>query len=523
MATSVDQPMSAASSDGDVPSLTRFPGASYGQILRSSSIIGGAEGLNYLMGMVRTKLVAVLLGPSGMGLVGLYQSAMSLVQALTGLGISGSGVREVAEAHAAGDPERMAATVKALRRVCWVSGGLGWLVTALLSRPLSQWIFHSGERAGALALLGVTLLLGAIGGGQGAVLLGTRRIGDLAQIRVFAVVADTLTAVGLYAWLGERGIVPVIICSAVFNLGISYWFARRVPLIPVDQTWETSFRHAQRLVGIGFALTFSALCNSAFAVGLRSLIVRDLGLEANGIYQSAWAISGMFAGFIIAAMGTDFYPRLSAVAHDNGELNRLVNEQTEIGILLALPGLLGTLAFAPSLMHVFYTERFLHGADLLPWFVVGLLGRVISWPLGYIQLAKKATGCFATTEAAFVTLHFGLAFALLQWLKLPGVAMAFALLYVCYVAGMLALSARLCGFRWSGAVMKLLAVATVLVGGEFLLSRFLSGGARVAAGGLVTGISGLVCLRGLAERLGPVHQIVRWAKRLPGGRLIVGG
>ena len=36
---------------------------SYGQILKSSSIIGGAQGINYLIGMVRVKLVAVLLGP----------------------------------------------------------------------------------------------------------------------------------------------------------------------------------------------------------------------------------------------------------------------------------------------------------------------------------------------------------------------------------------------------------------------------------------------------------------------------
>ena len=38
---------------------------SCGQILKSSSIIGGAQGINYLIGMVRVKLVAVLIcGPT---------------------------------------------------------------------------------------------------------------------------------------------------------------------------------------------------------------------------------------------------------------------------------------------------------------------------------------------------------------------------------------------------------------------------------------------------------------------------
>ncbi len=155
--------------------------SSYGQILKSSSIIGGANGVNYLIGMVRTKLVAILLGPAGVGLVGLYESAIGLVGMLSGLGIRSSGVREVAEAHGSGDPVRVAKTIKTLRRACWVTGLVGWLLTGALAYPLSVWTFGSGERAWATAILGVTLLLGAISGGQSALLQGVRRIGDLAR------------------------------------------------------------------------------------------------------------------------------------------------------------------------------------------------------------------------------------------------------------------------------------------------------------------------------------------------------
>jgi PST family polysaccharide transporter len=53
--------------------------SSYGQILKSSSIVGGAQAINYVVGLLRTKAVALLLGPSGVGLVGLYVSAIGLV------------------------------------------------------------------------------------------------------------------------------------------------------------------------------------------------------------------------------------------------------------------------------------------------------------------------------------------------------------------------------------------------------------------------------------------------------------
>ena len=78
--------------------------SSYSQVLRASSIIGGANGLNYLVSLVRIKIIAVLLGPAGIGLVSLYTSAIGLVGTASGFGIGSSGVREVALAFSQQDP-----------------------------------------------------------------------------------------------------------------------------------------------------------------------------------------------------------------------------------------------------------------------------------------------------------------------------------------------------------------------------------------------------------------------------------
>lgn len=493
-------------------------GSSYGQILRSSSIIGGAQGINYLIGMVRTKLVAVLLGPSGVGLVGLYLSVTGLVGTFAGLGIGQSGVREVAEAHGSGNPEKVAATVKTLRRACWFTGALGWLLTAALSYPLSIWAFGSGERALPIALLGATLLLGAVSGGQKALLQGVRRIGDLARLNVLSVVAGTVVAVGLYSWFGQNGIVPVLITVAAFNLLASWWFARRVTVAQVHLSPAETWSNAKRLVGLGLAFMWSGLLTAGVALVIRGLIVRDLGLDANGIYQAAWGISGMFAGFILGAMGADFYPRLTALANDRPAMVRLVNEQTEIGILLALPGLLGTLAFAPWLMRIFYTAAFLPGAELLPWFVLGILGRVLSWPLGFIQLALGAGRWFAATETIFVVCHLVLSVVLLRWLGLWGVALAFALLYALYLLGMLLVGFLLVRFTWSQQVRQLLLATCAFVAAGFLAQRFLPTGPGLAAGAVLTTAAGLLSLRGIATRLGGEHRLVRLACRFPGGK-----
>lgn len=493
---------------------------SYRQILKSSSIIGGAQGINYVISLIRMKIVAVLLGPTGVGLVGLYVSAMGVIGTLSGLGIATSGVREVAEAHGTGDPVRAARTAEILRRVCWMTGVFGWLLTAAVAWHLSKWTLGSTARAGALALLGSTLLLGNISAGQLALLQGMRRIADLALANVLSALGGTLLAAGVYAWLGERGIVPVLIGTAAVSLIVSWFFARRVFTPATRLSWSETWEKSRKLFGLGFAFMWSALLTTGVALVIRSIIVRDLGLEANGIYQAAWGISGLFAGFILSAMGADFYPRLTAVAKEDRRVNRLVNEQTEIGILLGLPGLVGILAFAPFLMPIFYTAQFKAASALLPCFVLGIFGRIASWPMGFMLMAKGESGWFAATET-FVTLcHLGLAVLLLRWFGLRGISLAFAILYGVYVLVMLCVARYLTGFQWSLAVWKLLAASAVLILIAFLLQNGLGAPTRLGVGAVLMAGAAIFSFRGLVLRLGTDYRLIKAACRIPGVRLI---
>jgi antigen flippase len=348
--------------------------------------------------------------------------------------------------------KRVARTVLVLRRACWATGLLGWALSAALAVPLSQWAFGDTAHAAAIAVLGVTLLLGAIGGGQTALLQGVRRIGDLARIQVVAMLLNTVVAIGLYTWLRERGIVPVMIAMAVVSLGCSWWFARRVALHPVELPWEQTWHEARRFAGLGVAFMWSGLLLAGLDMITRSLITRTHGLEAAGYYQAAWALSGMFAGFVLSAMGTDFYPRLTALIDDREAAARAVNEQTEIGILLALPGLLATLAFGPLILELFYSKKFMPAAELMPFFILGVFGRVVSWPLGFIQLAKGSSRIFMLTESVTIALWLGLVVLLVPAVGVVGTAYAFVLIYFIYTFAMLGIARLLIGFNWSNTV-----------------------------------------------------------------------
>ena len=491
-------------------------GNSYRQILRSSSIMGGSQAISYLVGLVRIKAVALLLGPAGVGIVGLYTSTMNMASEVSGLGLQRSAVRTIAVAQGQGDAPAVARAIRMLRRLCWLTGIVGWLACAALAIPLSRLMFQSTEHAWALAVLGGTVLLGAVNGGQLALLRGLRRIGDIARVQVASAVVNTVVIVALYAWLRERGIVPVLLVSASISLAMSWWFVRRVQVVEVGMSWQQAVDEAKPMVSLGIVLMVSSALATLLEFYTRTLLSRGEGLEAVGIYQAAWSLSGMFAGFVLKAMGTDFYPRLVAVIDDRRTAAREINHQTEIGILLALPGLLATLVFAKWVVWLLYSSAFAPAAEVLAWMILGVFGRVVSWPLGYIQVAMNAKRLYLASEVGFIVFQAALVAWWVPRYGALGAAYAFFACYVVYFAVMCMVASRLLGFGYSPATIRMIVMATMLLAVAMLASHLLSALLALAVGALLALGGGVWCMRELAHRVGHEHRLIRLLLRVPG-------
>ena len=488
---------------------------SFSRIVKSSSLIGGAQGINILIGMVRIKFVAVLIGPLGVGLAGTYQALIGFIGTFAGLGLQGSAVRDVAEAVGSQDDERIGRTILTLRRMCWLSGLSGTALVAVFSGPLSQLTFGTLEHRWDIALVSITILLTNIKGGQMALIQGTRRIADLAKLNVIGVAVGSVISVGLYYYLGVEGVVPAIVLLGLTNLLASWWFAAKISVPKVGMTWHESFRAAGGMVKLGSALMLNMLLVSGVAFATRALIAADMSLIAVGIYGAAFNLSGMIVNFVLQAMGADYYPSLSALNHDHSKMRDLVNQQTEVGLLLALPAILAVIFFAPWMIKLFYTSEFTDAVILLQIFSLGCLGRVISWPMGFIILALGRAKVFAVTETITNVVHIVLIVIGLKFFGLVGVALAFAGLYAFHIGFMLILSNKLIGFCWSRPVVRMLSWMLLVVGLVFAISISLPLFASTIIGGVAVGVVGLVCLRGMACRLGPENHACQMLARVP--------
>ena len=124
-------------------------------ILKSTALLGGSSLITMLVSMVKSKIMAVLLGPEGVGFLGVLTNLQSLIITVAGLGLTSSAVRELSHAIASGNERRIAATAKTIRTIVWLTGFLGLFITLIGARSFSKFSFNSYEYTAPIALMGI--------------------------------------------------------------------------------------------------------------------------------------------------------------------------------------------------------------------------------------------------------------------------------------------------------------------------------------------------------------------------------
>ena len=493
-------------------------GHTYGQILKSSVLIGGSSVLNVVFGIIRSKAVAVMLGPAGFGLMGLYTSINNLAQSVGGMGVNSSGVRQIAAAVGSSDTQRIARTATVLRRASVLLGLGGALLLVAVSGPVSRLTFGTDDRILPVALLSLAVFFKIVSDGQGALIQGMRRISDLARLAVLGGLGGTLLTIALVYLLGERGVVPSLIATAGVSLIFSWWYSRKVELaVPVLAASEVR-QEAGALLKLGFAFMASGMLTLGAAYAVRIFIVRQIGLDAAGLYQSAWTIGGMYVALILQAMSADFYPRLTAVVGDHAECNRLVNEQAQISLLLAGPGVIATLTLAPLVLSLLYSSAFLEAVPILRWICLGATLQVVTWPMGFIIVAEGRQGIFLWSELAYTVLYVGIAWLLVGHAGVNGAGIAFFLSYVLHALIVYPIVRWRTGFRWSATNRRMGAAYLALIGAVFVGFQVLPFWLATAAGVLALLANTLYSIRVLVRLVSPdrlprsVQRLLAWAR-----------
>lgn len=197
---------------------------SYGNIFKTTFLFGLVQVFKAVISIMVNKLAAMLIGPNGMGLLGIYNSTISLIQTGAGLGLNQSAVRDVAEANSSGDTSRRNRVINVTLKAVLFTGLLGLIITISLSYFISEWTLGDYSYTASYCVLAFVICLNIINDGRQAVLKGMRLMRYLAYASIIGTSTSLFISIPLYYMFGINGIVPALLLSSIFALIVSNYY-----------------------------------------------------------------------------------------------------------------------------------------------------------------------------------------------------------------------------------------------------------------------------------------------------------
>lgn len=419
--------------------------SSYRQLMKATSIFGGVQVFSILIIIIRSKVIAVLLGPIGMGVFSLFTTTINLIASVTNFGLETSAVKELSSA----EKTKKRILAKVIRRIVWITGLLGTIFTLVFSEWLSEVTFGNTDYALSFIWLSISLLLNQLSIGQTILLRGMRELKLLAKAGMFGSFFGLIVTIPLYYFWGNIGVVPAIILSSVITLLFTWIFSKKITLDPIYVSKLRTYAESKEMIKMGFMISLSGIITLGGSYLVRIYISNIGSVNEVGLYYAGFAIITTYVGLIFSAMGTDYFPRLSSVAKDNIKCITVVNHQTEIAILILSPIILIFMVFSNWAVILLYSSKFSPINDMILWAAMGMFFKAVSWAIAYIFLAKGESKLFFLNE--FITNIYLLLFNIIGYKigGLTGLGVSFLISYMLYLLQVFAVAKIKFDFKFS--------------------------------------------------------------------------
>lgn len=366
----------------------------YKTIFKSTFLLGFVQVFNIIVKVILNKIAAVLLGPSGMGIIGLFNNSTTMLKTGCGIGIPQSAVRDISEANAAKEDERFTLTISVTNKIVLFTAFFGVTVTALLSPFLSKWTFDSDNYTLSYLLLSLSVGFSIMTDGKLAILTGMRRLRDLAKASMYGSVFGLLMAVPFYYFMGADGIAPSLVTLALGTYIVAEIYVRKVRYDNIRTNFKKFCHLVKDMVKMGCSLMFVSFISLFFDLAVASYISYAGGLADVGFYQAGVTIISSYFGIIITAMTTDYYPRISAVSMDNAKLQTEMNRQSEVGLIMVFPLVIIFIFLSSFFIQLLYDSSFEQSNNYTNYALLGTIMIIVSNSMGMILLAKRASKIF---------------------------------------------------------------------------------------------------------------------------------
>jgi O-antigen/teichoic acid export membrane protein len=400
------------------------------KIFESTLIMGTSSALVLMLDLVRVKILAVFLGPSGVGVLSVLNHFHTLAVTCIGLGLGTGIVKYVSSFKHIGDEPSVQSVLSNSFYITFFLSFLGFAVSVFLSPQLSHWMLSDTRYSVFIVLYAISFPLAVFPITTNSFLQGLMRIKSLAKINVLRSSISLLFIIPLVYFFRLRGaVLSVIIITTVHLLLNAFYLGKEEHRYSVVKWPSFDADVLKKLFQYGLT---SLLVGTAYYLShllLKIIIVSSLGLEMNGIYQPIWALTMTYLTLVLSSMSAYSYPRLcelEAVRDINEELNGIIR----VAVLLITPAMFFLLLARGPIIQLLYSRQFLAATEFMPIQILGDFFKVLFWSVGMYLLPTRRLVAFIWSNLLQDVVMVVLAYILVDTYQLYGIAASFALSYL---------------------------------------------------------------------------------------------
>jgi PST family polysaccharide transporter len=414
----------------------------------------------------------------------------SLLGTIAVFGMWNGCIKLLAEARARGDSEQEA-TVRSITLFYPLLAGVAFTAVAVAtSNGLSRVLYGSDAHRWAVVVAAFAVPASLSGSAVGVGLQGHGRMQRLALGNALSFVAGTAVVIALVSGFGVNGGVAAVPLAAFAGAAI-FWTIHPGFFKGIRVTKRALLdRSALRAVyAFGVAAVVLSVASSLTDIAVRTLIVRKIGITANGLYQPVAMLSNQLFLALIAALATYLFPRLTSLYATGRDEEAVaeVNLGLRTMLLITIPGVLVAVTFAPQLIRLVYSDDFTSASSALSWQMSGEVCRVLAWTVGAVLLPRGLLRAWLAIGLLTLVTQAVVAVTLVGRFGLVGIAVAHTASWVVNALLAVVVARRAASFRLERSTAVLVAAATVFT--IAALAGAVTGGRAAEAVGLVLLVS----------------------------------
>ncbi len=382
-------------------------------------------------GLVSVKIVASIIGPAGVALVGQLNNFSTIALSLATGGINSGITKYIAEYKS--DASKVKQYLATAFRITVVCSLLVGLVLLLLCKQLSSLIMMTPQYWYVFAIFGITITFYGLNNMLVSVVNGYKQFNKYVKVNVVSSIFGVAFTVALVLALGLPGALISAVTFQSLMIFVSVLMLRKLEWLRKD--WLVG-KFKRTIASQYFRYALMTLL-SAFLVPISQMLLRGYVISEISITEAGWwegmnRISNMYLMVITSSFSVYYLPRLSEIS-DRTELRHEIFKCYKVIVPLLLAGFTVIYFLRFFIVKLLFTHEFMPMTQLFIWQMAGDFFKICSWLLAFLMVAKSMTKAYISTEIIFTLSYILLGYTFIRLDGIVGLCQAYLTNYVLYL------------------------------------------------------------------------------------------